>query len=35
MTLGKLALAIGAAIGILVVLGGKDDIRRYIKMRQM
>jgi hypothetical protein len=35
MSLGKLALAVGAMTGIVVLLAGKDDIQRYLKMRQM
>jgi hypothetical protein len=35
MTLGKWALAVGVTLTILAVLGGKDDIKRYIKMREM
>jgi hypothetical protein len=35
MTWGKLALAVGAALGVVAVLSGKDDLLRYIKMRQM
>jgi hypothetical protein len=31
----KWALALGAALGIVIVLAGKDDIARYMKMRQM
>jgi hypothetical protein len=35
VSVGKWVLAIGGMLGIVALLGGKDDIARYIKMRQM
>jgi hypothetical protein len=35
MTLAKLILAAGLTLGIVVILGSKDDLRRYLRMRDM
>jgi len=35
MKWGKWALTVGAALGVVAVLASKDDVIRYIKMRQM
>jgi hypothetical protein len=35
MNLGRWTLAVGATLVIVALLAGKDDIARYIKMRQM
>jgi hypothetical protein len=35
VTFGKWALAVSATLGIVALLAGKDDILRYLKMRQM
>jgi hypothetical protein len=35
MTLGKLILAAGLTLGVVIVLGSKDDVQRYLRMRDM
>ena len=35
MTLAKLILAAGLTVGVVVILSSKDDVQRYLRMRDM